>query len=572
MNISTKKLLVSLISVAFLCAANSCQTRKANTVEYHVFETVEIEFTADNNYNNPYMDVDLWIELEGPNELQYRIPAFWDGGQIWKVRLAATAPGNWEWFSGTQTGDPGLDGKSGSFTASEWTGAEKEANINRRGFIRTSSNNHTLEYADGTPFFYTGDTWWTCLTGMYAWDSPSGPSGLSFQDAVNIRKEQGFNGITIISSFPSDLTRPIWHKKTHGKKIAEDGSTPFEIDTAAEDKALAVNYLRINPAYWQQVDRKMKYFWDNGFSPLIETVRRSEAWPEENAEEKAAFTNYVKYLWARYGTYNWIFSWVHWDAGAGRNEAYRPMIDKAYGILGDRPYGQPMIAMAAGASDDTWGTSEQAPWLSMHNVSNRGRDARMFEWLRRQYFLPDPLPSMNLEPYYPGWVNKLVEPLDQNEMAQFMMYGSVINGGYAGHAWGDDHYAGVRNKNGEPHVNGINKWKASSMGHLKSFILDLDHDYSKLIPALDHIVDNQQEFLSLALDKEMTFGLGFISAKMESSDIQKLLPETNYNLQWWDIDTGVWSDRIELKTDRKGLLPMPHKPDERGWAYRIQEK
>jgi hypothetical protein len=539
----------------------------------HVYEMVELSFTAQNSYENPYMNVDLWVELNGPDQLHYRIPAFWDGGNIWRARLAATEPGEWHWSTGNKTGDAGLDGKTGIFNAVAWTQEEIEANINRRGFIRVNKNGRTLEYADGTPFFYTGDTWWSCLTGVYGWDSPSGPSGISFQDAVKIRKDQGFNGVNIISCFPSELTKPIWHEKNQKKKIGENGSTPFEMDYSETNLAFAVNYLKINPVYWQEVDRKMQYFWNNGFAPFIETVRRSETWPEENEAEMAAFTNYVRYFWARYGAYNFIFSWLHWDAGKGRNEDYRPLINAAYAKLGDMPYGQPMTAMAAGASDDTWGTGAKAPWLQMHNVSNVGRDARMFGWLRRQFALPDHLPSMNIEPFYPGWNhNKAVQPLNDSEMAQFMMYGSVLNGGLAGHAWGDDYYSGNRNFDGDPHVNGFNKWCAASMGHLKKFMLDAEHDYTKLAPALTHLVDSQQEFLCLAMNPDKSFGLGFISAKMHSTDIQELKPMTSYTLAWWDIDQGGWQDHVDLKTDANGLLHIPPKPNARGWAYRFKER
>ncbi|MCK5172983.1 MAG: DUF4038 domain-containing protein [Planctomycetes bacterium] len=555
--------------IALCLLAITCTSAEAATEVTHVYEMVEVSFSASETYDNPYLDVDLWVDLKGPDKLQYRIPAFWDGGQTWRARLAATAVGDWHWSTGSKTGDPGLDSKAGQFAAIEWSEAEKQANANRRGFVRVSDNGRTLEYADGTPFFYTGDTWWSCLTGVYGWDLPSGPSKISFKDAVRIRKAQGFNGINIISCFPSELTKPIWHKNNQKKKIGEDGSTPFAMDFNEPDLAFAVNYLKINPGYWQQVDRKMEHFWDNGFCPFIETVRRSETWPEENEAEKLAFTNYVRYFWARYGTYNFIFSWLHWDWGKGRNEAYRPMIDAAYAALGEMPYGQPMTAMAAGASDDTWGTQEQAPWLRMHNVSNVGRDARMFGWLRRQYALPNPLPSLNVEPFYPGWNNKSVKPLNDSEMAQFMMYGSVLNGGLAGHAWGDDYYSGNRKFGGDPHVNGFNKWCAASMGHLKSFMLDKGHDYSQLAPALGHLVDNRQEFLCLALYPDKSIGLGYVSAKIKSSDIQQLEPNTVYSVQWWDIDQGGWSHVTEVKTDVDGLLAMPTKPDDRGWAYRI---
>lgn len=133
-----------------------------------VYDVVEETFIASKTYSNPYVDVDLWVTLTGPGG-NYRIPAFWDGDNTFRVRLVATKPGDWRWSTGSRTGDSGLDNKSGSFRAVAWTEAEKKANPNRRGFVRVASNKHTLEYADGTPFFYTGDTWWSALTRIYSW-------------------------------------------------------------------------------------------------------------------------------------------------------------------------------------------------------------------------------------------------------------------------------------------------------------------------------------------------------------------------------------------------------------------
>jgi len=36
----------------------------------------------------------------------------------------------------------------------------KQANVCRRGNIRTTANGHAFEYADATPCFLLGDTWW----------------------------------------------------------------------------------------------------------------------------------------------------------------------------------------------------------------------------------------------------------------------------------------------------------------------------------------------------------------------------------------------------------------------------
>jgi len=298
----TGRLFIALAITAGMASCSIDQT--------HVYEVLEESFTTAKTYDNPYMQVDLKIELSGPEGEIFRIPGFWDGGQSFKVRMIATRPGIWTWTTGTRTGDRGLDNKRGSFKAVDWTEQEKAENPNRRGIIRVASNGHTLEYPDGTPFFLTGDTWYSSLTKIYSWSSAAGKAGISFQDAIALRKAQGFNSIAIISCFPSDTKVNLWHKELHGEKIQEDGSTAFEMHI---DTINPANFLRINPKYFQLADKKFQHLWDNGFVPLLETVRRHEKWYVEDEAERAAFTNYVRYLWARWGCYNMIFDWLHWD-------------------------------------------------------------------------------------------------------------------------------------------------------------------------------------------------------------------------------------------------------------------
>ncbi|HQT91845.1 MAG TPA: DUF5060 domain-containing protein, partial [Candidatus Kryptobacter bacterium] len=128
-----------------------------------VWEKQELTFTADNHYSNAYTQVVVWVDLSGP-DFDKRVYGFWDGGQTFRVRFVATAPGNWSWKSGSSPNDPGLDDKTGSFTAITWTEAELKENPLRHGFLRASANNHALDYADGTPFLAIGDTWYSLGT------------------------------------------------------------------------------------------------------------------------------------------------------------------------------------------------------------------------------------------------------------------------------------------------------------------------------------------------------------------------------------------------------------------------
>ena len=112
--------------------------------------------------------------------------AFWDGGREWKVRFAAPVSGEWSYAS--QSGDPGLNGVSGTLSCAEWTEAEKNANPTRRGMLRVAASGpragRYFTYDDGTPFLWVGDTWWN-------WSKP-GIKFESFKKLVDDRAEKGF--------------------------------------------------------------------------------------------------------------------------------------------------------------------------------------------------------------------------------------------------------------------------------------------------------------------------------------------------------------------------------------------
>ncbi len=101
----------------------------------HVWEKQELTFVAREKYENPYTEVEVWVELKGPG-FHRRCYGFWDGENLFKVRIVATAPGQWSWESGSNCSDRGLTGQSGSFMAIEWTEKEKEEVATRRGYIQ----------------------------------------------------------------------------------------------------------------------------------------------------------------------------------------------------------------------------------------------------------------------------------------------------------------------------------------------------------------------------------------------------------------------------------------------------
>jgi Domain of unknown function (DUF5060) len=54
---------------------------------------VELSFRASRVYNDPFNEVTLDVVFIDPRGRELRVPAFWDGGQVWKARYASPVIG-----------------------------------------------------------------------------------------------------------------------------------------------------------------------------------------------------------------------------------------------------------------------------------------------------------------------------------------------------------------------------------------------------------------------------------------------------------------------------------------------
>src|SRR5690349_16627745 len=110
----------SIVTAALVLAASGSGAAVAQDV--HVWQKVELTFRSEHSFKNPYTDVRTWVDLRGPG-FEKRVYGFWDGGNTFRVRVLATAPGQWTWKSGSDPQTTGLSGKTGSFVARDWTQA-----------------------------------------------------------------------------------------------------------------------------------------------------------------------------------------------------------------------------------------------------------------------------------------------------------------------------------------------------------------------------------------------------------------------------------------------------------------
>ena len=590
--------------------------------EVHVWELQEITLAAARDYANPYVEVECWVDLEGP-DFRRRVDGFWDGGRTYKVRVVATAPGQWSWRVGSnQPADAGLAG-AGSFRAVAWNEAELAENANRHGFVRASDNGHALRYADGAPFFLTGDTWLAASTWRLPWKGirPSEDyvpaEGISFEEAVAWRKRQGFNSISFIAAFPNwaadehgatfankdgVFLRNAWEKFGHwapNAKIStadgatttakdmqdEQGNRPFEI--FADREGLA-NFDRINPAYFASLDRKMRHLSAQGFVPFLETVRRDHgpSW-KRYFDFNVSYARFVQYLIARYGAYNLVFSGIHLDwipkDFSLTADEFNEALTFHHAKYGPLPFGQPFTTLIDRSTYKAFGHGAQAPWLTMHTVGNNPRNHAIYTSIEELFRLVPAYPAANLEPYYAGWNHTINRPGGEspeensardNYFARAMMYGSVLSGALAGHVYGTAAYDVT--STGEPDGWRPHIWTAlryesgGQMQHLRSFVLSEGARYQQLTLASQDLTprsnpespaDGLDGWSFLMRTPARDFALAYFESRAVRPRLAGFTPQANYRWRWFDPRSGEWSRERSVKADAQGVIQAPAFPD-----------
>jgi len=609
--------IASILSSFILLLASTQAGARLQSGEVHVWQVQEITLAAARDYPNPYADVDCWVELEGP-DFRRRVYGFWDGGRTFRIRVVATRPGEWTWRVGSNRDDPGLSG-SGKFRAIAWSESQIAQNPNRRGFVRASENGHALRYADGAPFFLTGDTWLAASTwrlpfkGARAAVDYLPAEGISFEEAVAWRKRQGYNSISFISAFPNWAAdehgatfankdgvylRNAWEKFGHwapNAKIStadgatttakdmhdEQGNRPFEV--FADREGLA-NFDRLNPAYFASLDRKMQHLSDEGFVPFLETIRRDNApsWKRYFSFNES-YARFVQYLVARYGAYNLVFSGIHLDwipkdfslTADEFNEALTYQHEK-YGPL---PFGQPFTTLIDRSTFKAFGTGAQAPWLTMHTVGNNPRNHAIYESIEELFRLTPAMPAANLEPYYTGWNHSINRPGGEtpeensdrdNYFARAMMYGSVLSGALAGHVHGTGAYDVT--STGEPEGWRPHIWTAlryesgAQMQHLRAFVLSEGDRYQQLTLSSRDIeprsipeaaADGLDGWSFLMRTPGKDLALAYFENKAIRARMKGFAPGASYRWTWFDPRTGRWGPTLKLKSDAAGVIIAP---------------
>ena len=611
----------------YICLAlGTCTFASALGSDVRVWEKVELTFHATNVSANPYTNYQVWVDLHGPR-FDKRCYGFWDGSNVFRVRVLATEPGVWTWRSGSNQKDPGLNNQTGSFTAEPWSAAEKSAVETRRGFIRPTSNGRAFEWSDGTPVLLLADTWYAAGTDRFHWNDdererPIGPEA-GFKDYLRLRKQQGFNGVAIIAAFPnwanddrpwetwidqkSDLgVRSAWvdqgditnrrpRDQWHAKDMSNEGGRAFLFPGKVPGYTeVYPDVDRINPEYFKFLDRKIDRLNAEGFVAVIEVARRDLTscwanyydWPD-------SYSRYVQYVWSRYQANNCLFSPMHYDypvmtaTTKQLNTAANRVIDQ----FGPPPFGTLASCNASVSSLLNFGGPDENHWLTFHQIGNlREHDAY---WYLTEIFHATPArPALNGEPYYSGMTDRRYSPTYRygapggteadDRCVRSGIYGSFLSGGFAGHIYGAEGIWGADTEPGSsPFMWEAFLWNsANMMKYLPAFALSEGRRYTDLVPDANLVTPHETAqtkaytgWAYCARTAAMDFFLIYFEKDCpKKSTIRGAIPNAEYQAQWFNPRTGEWSKAGNgvLKANVWGWIIVPDFPSDDDWGLKLK--
>jgi hypothetical protein len=418
---STQALAALLTAIPAFLVAAPAQTRTEANVP------VELSFKAGKPHTDPFNTVVLDVIFTDPKGVARKVPAFWAGGNQWKVRYSSRERGSHHWKSDcNDAADSGLHHVEGSLEITPFTGTNP---LFRHGPLEVASDKRHLQHADGTPFFWLGDTWWMGLCSRLAWPD-------DFQKLAADRKEKGFTVIQIVAGLYPDM-HPF------DPRGANEAGYPWE-----------TNYTSIRPEYFDAADQRLRYLIDEGFTPCI-----VGAWgyfiPWMGVDKMKA---HWRYLIARYGA--WPVVWcaageanLPWYLAKGFPYDARKQVHSWTEVMryirSTDPFHHPLTIHPTGIGRlSARNATDDASLLDFDMLQTphgqREAVAPTVRTMRESYPDKPPMPVINSEASYEMLLDKIPA-----QWPRAMFWVCMMNGA-AGHTYGANGIWQV-NRVGKPH-------------------------------------------------------------------------------------------------------------------------
>lgn len=204
--------------------------------------TTELVFSSSKAYADPFNDIEFDVLFIDPDGRELKVPAFWSGNQMWRVRYTPSIIGKHHYKTlCSDTSNTDLHGQTDSIEVSPYNGSN---HLLRHGRLRVASDKRHLEHQDGTPFFWLADTWWMGLVKRLKWHE-------EFQLLTADRVKKGFTVIQIVAGLYPDMDQ-------FDERGANEAGFPWE-----------KGYGRINPSYFDMADLRIHWLINSGLVPCI---------------------------------------------------------------------------------------------------------------------------------------------------------------------------------------------------------------------------------------------------------------------------------------------------------------
>jgi hypothetical protein len=249
----------------------------------------ELTFASTRTFGDPLADIEVDVVFSSPGGT-WRVPAFWRGGRRWTVRFAPPRPGRYRYeVETTDPRDNGLNGVAGEVDVRPYQGSNP---LFQHGALRVSENRRFFEHADGTPFFWLGDSWYSGLSTRLSW--------AGFKKLTSDRAAKGYTVVEICAGLP----------------VTNEEDAPLDPPFRNEGGLVwGTDFEQLNPRFFDYADRRIEHLLDAGIVPAI-----IGGWWQVLAQmgvEK--MKRHWRYVIARYGAYPvfWIVGGELYDPAPG---------------------------------------------------------------------------------------------------------------------------------------------------------------------------------------------------------------------------------------------------------------
>ena len=435
---------------------------------------IELTLTSPVKFANPFQDARLSAILVAPSGRQILSPGFWNDEDDWRVRFSPDEEGEWRYdLLLDYTDGERIAEQSGMFVCTP----HLEATVfDRHGPVRLAEHKRHLVHADGTPFFWLGDT---------AWNGPLLSTREEWAKYLTVRTRQHFSVVQWVATH--------WRASPAGDRA---GRAAFR----GRDR------ISINPVFFQRLDGFVQATTAAGL--LNAPVMLWAIGAGENAEIDPGFglpedqaVLLARYMVARWGAYP--VAWILAGDGKyfGDYAARWRRIGRA--VFADDHTAAPVAMHCSGQQ---WPADEFRGelWLDILGYqSGHGDSDETLQWIvsgppANEWDKTPRLFQINLEPAYENHVAYHSRQPHSPHSVRQAIYWSLLNAPtagvtYGGHGvWGWDD--GTRAPTAHPNTGVPLPWPqaltmpaAEQMAHLAAFFTGIP--WHTLRPNLDLLVE-----------------------------------------------------------------------------------